>query len=122
MFSSKMGAMKVSTAQMPTQREYLLQTLPAEAVILILEGLGFRDLMALRVTCRALSEWLPHATRYSKPPHRAELYRGTPAASAEYDCLARRIQATIYVPNRGGPTINSLAWIIARCQYVSSQS
>lgn len=60
---SVMGAMELSAAQMPTQRDNLLQMLPAEAVTLILEGLGFRDLMALRVSCRALREWLPHATR-----------------------------------------------------------
>ncbi len=58
-----MGAMEGDIAQLPGQREYMLQMLPAEAVVLILEGLGFRDLMALRMTCKALSGWLIHATR-----------------------------------------------------------
>ena len=54
-------------AQSPGQGEYLLHLLPAEAVVLILERLGFQDLMALRVTCRAFSGWLTYASRYPKP-------------------------------------------------------
>ncbi len=59
----EIGAMEGTIAQLPGQREYMLQMLPAEAVVFILEGLGFRDLMALRMTCKTLCGWLIHATR-----------------------------------------------------------
>ena len=65
-------------AQMPSQQEYLLHLLPAEAVVLILEGLGFRDLMAMRVTCKALSGWLTYATRCLLPLNQAKQRRITP--------------------------------------------
>ena len=55
--------MEGTIAPLPNQREHMLQMLPSEAVILILEGLSFRDLMALRMTCKALSGWVTHATR-----------------------------------------------------------
>lgn len=53
------GTMAPSLAQ----REHLLQVLPAEAVGLILEMLSFRDLIALRMTCKALSSWSQYAAR-----------------------------------------------------------
>lgn len=46
------------------QREHLMHALPAEAVGLILEKLAFRDLMALRMTCKALCSWSKYATRW----------------------------------------------------------
>lgn len=107
-------------AQSPGQGEYLLHLLPAEAVVLILERLGFQDLMALRVTCRAFSGWLTYASRYPKPLDKQS------SDTKPHDVMltikpGRRIQATIHLPNRGGPSIKSLLWFIARCHSVSSR-
>ena len=55
-----------------THRDHLLHMLPAEAVFLILEELGFRDLMALRLTSKVLGGWLDHATRLVRRPRQAK--------------------------------------------------
>ena len=58
-----MKATEMNMGHAPVQREYLLEMLPVEAVTLILGRLGFRDMLALRATCRTLSEWTGHVLR-----------------------------------------------------------